>query len=123
MIDVKTLDVDNILDIPKIDEWLSKIFDLNCYDPSEQTLFYECFFNGTCCDVTIHLDDQSKLIEGKKKLSDLIMFDGIGMFQMQVGRQTREWNPELGFFMGEWKETYQNHWYRPFLGKSEREYK
>lgn len=115
-------DVDNILDIPNIEKWLDVIFTLSCYESGDKVLYYEADINGITCDVNISLDKDIKLIEGQKKLSDLICLDDIGMFEMQIGTQTKEWDSGLGFYMREWVDEYQSHWFRPFLEKSKREY-
>jgi len=120
---MKTKDVDNILDIPNIENWLDEVFTLSCYDiKGDKVLFYECFKDNVCCDINIYMDKHPFLIEGQKKLSDLIMIENIGMFEMKIGIQTKEWDSEIGFFVGEWVDEFQSNWYRPFLEKSKREY-
>jgi hypothetical protein len=119
---METKDVDNILDIPNIAYWVGSVFDLNLYDAGDKDLYYECFYEGVCCDVVISLKAHPRIIDGKKKLSDLIMLDDIDMFEMRVGKKTKTWDSELGAFMSDNIEPHQSHWYRPFLAKEEREY-
>ena len=118
-----TKDVDNILDIPNIEQWLDDIFTLSCYDlKGDKVLFYTCIKDNICCDIIIYMDKHPCLIEGEKKLSDLIMLDDVGLFEMKTGIQTKEWDNEIGFWCGEWIDVFQAHWFRPFLEKSKREY-
>lgn len=117
-----TKDVDNILDIPNIENWLDVIFTLACYDAGDRILYYNATVDNVTCDVNISLDKDQTLISGESKLSDLIMLDDIGMFELKTGIQTKEWDNEVGFWSGEWIDIFQQHWFRPFLEKSKREY-
>ena len=120
---MKEKDVDNILDIPNIGKWLDEVFTLSCYDLNgDKILFYTCLIDGVCCDINIYMDKHPSLVEGEKKLSDLIMLDDVRLFEMKIGIQTKGWDNEIGFWCGEWVNVFQSHWYRPFLSKDKREY-
>ena len=117
-----TKDVKEILDIPNIEIWLNEVFTLSCYDAGDKLLIYSLEKGGRVCDVQISLDKHPRLIEGQKKLSDLIIIEDIGMFELDYGVQTKEWDDEIGTWFYRWFEVIQSHWYRPFLSKSEREF-
>ena len=115
-------DVDNILDIPTIEKWLNKIFTLSCYESGDKVLYYSATVDNDTCSVEISLKKHQSLISGESKLSDLIRIDHIGMFEMSVGIQEKEWDNSIGYWSIQWIDIFQSHWYRPFLAKEEREY-
>tara|TARA_R110002020_G_scaffold27_1_gene259 strand:- start:256 stop:624 length:369 start_codon:yes stop_codon:yes gene_type:complete len=118
-------DVDNILDIPDIEQFLDNVFTLNIYDFGDKVLYYEYLapLNGVSCQIAISLDKNPYSIEGKTKLSDLLIIDDVGMIDYTTGIMSHSfYDSEFGCFMSDFSETFQRYWYRPFLNKEEREY-
>ena len=122
---MKPKDLDNILDAPKIERFINEFFTLNIYDGGDKVLFYEynAPINGISCDVAISLDKEPKLIEGKTRLSDLLILNDIGMIEYKTGVKSESvYNTEFGCFISEFIVLQQNYWYRPFLKPEEKNY-
>ena len=118
-------DVDNILDIPDIEQFLDSVFTLNLYDFGDSVLYYEHIapLNGVSCEIAISLDKNPYIIEGKTKLSDLLIIDDVGMIDYTTGVMSDGfYDIESGYYRTDFTEIYQRYWYRPFLNKEEREY-
>ena len=118
-------DVDNILDVPNIEKFINEFFTLNIYDGGDKVLFYEynAPLKGVSCDIAISLDKEPKLIEGKTRLSDLLILDDIGMIEYKTGvKSESEYCTEFGCFMSEFTDLQENYWYRQFLKPEEKNY-
>jgi len=68
---MKTKDVKNILDIPNIENYLEKVFELNLYDVGDKTIIYE-YKKRNKHTITIDVISDEKLIIGKQDLASVI---------------------------------------------------
>tara|TARA_R110002020_G_C15861871_1_gene737193 strand:- start:19 stop:381 length:363 start_codon:yes stop_codon:yes gene_type:complete len=116
-------DVKEILDIPDIEKYLNCIFTFDLYEPGDKDIHYSYWLDDSVCvQINFMLDKHPFLIEGHKKLSDLIMMEGIGYFQMSIGIVKQEWCSEYGCYMTTQSDLFQQHHYRPHCEEEKKQY-
>ena len=120
---MKTKDVKEILDIPNIEKYLDCIFQFTLYIPGDKNMFYQHWIDeNSCVRVDFMIDNHLDLIEGQKKLSDIIIIEDIGYFEMSVGTEKRIWDSNYGCYMTESYKLFQSHFWRPHIKENEKDY-
>lgn len=95
------IDVEQIHDIPNIENHLEKVFELEIYDIPERLQIYTHKLN-TLFYLCVEIHCQENLIEGKIKLIDLITQDDISFLQFSLADKS------IGKNINSW-------WYRPLV--------
>ena len=104
---MKYLDVNNVFDLPEVENYLQHIFQLVLYDKGDNTQFYNCLITD---DTYIHISiiSEEGLIEPCDTLYNLLTQHNIGFIEYSIGSLEKAIEPI--------------YYYRPFSDESEKVY-